>query len=74
VCLTNQQGYYGTAAGKGKQAAKGELEKLKLTEMTVRQAVKEVAKMFVLCLICSEQFLASTLFMMMSRTKNSSWN
>jgi len=37
-------GYYGTAAGKGKQAAKGELEKLKLSEMTVRQAVKEVAK------------------------------
>lgn len=37
-------GYYGTAVGKGKQVAKGELEKLKLSEMTVVQATKEVAK------------------------------
>eukprot|EP01114_Cavostelium_apophysatum_P006434 TRINITY_DN1773_c0_g1_i1.p1 TRINITY_DN1773_c0_g1~~TRINITY_DN1773_c0_g1_i1.p1 ORF type:complete len:251 (-),score=43.90 TRINITY_DN1773_c0_g1_i1:50-802(-) len=37
-------GYYGTAVGKGRQAAKGELEKLKLSEMTVVQATKEVAK------------------------------
>jgi len=37
-------GYHGAAVGKGKQAAKGELEKLKLAEMTVQQAVKEVAK------------------------------
>jgi len=37
-------GYYGAAVGKGKQAAKGELEKLKFTELTVRQAAKEVAK------------------------------
>jgi len=37
-------GYFGTAIGKGKQAAKGELEKLKLSEMTVKQAVNEVAK------------------------------
>lgn len=36
--------YYGTAVGKAKQAAKGEIEKLKLSEMTVRQAVNEVAK------------------------------
>jgi len=36
--------YYGTAVGKAKQAAKGEIEKLKLTEMTARQAVNEVAK------------------------------
>eukprot|EP01117_Protostelium_nocturnum_P007654 TRINITY_DN2745_c0_g1_i1.p1 TRINITY_DN2745_c0_g1~~TRINITY_DN2745_c0_g1_i1.p1 ORF type:complete len:251 (-),score=69.24 TRINITY_DN2745_c0_g1_i1:23-775(-) len=37
-------GYYATAVGKAKQAAKGELEKLKLTEMTCREAVKEVAR------------------------------
>jgi len=37
-------GYYGTAVGKAKQAAKGELEKLKLTEMTVVQATKEIAR------------------------------
>ncbi|PRP76351.1 proteasome alpha 3 subunit-like [Planoprotostelium fungivorum] len=38
-------GYYGTAVGKAKQAAKGELEKLKLSEMTAREAVKEIARM-----------------------------
>jgi len=37
-------GYFGTAVGKGRQAAKGELEKLKLQEMSVVEAVKEVAK------------------------------
>jgi len=36
--------YFGTAIGKARQAAKGEIEKLKLSEMTARQAVKEVAK------------------------------
>jgi len=37
-------GYYGATVGKGKQSAKGELEKLKLSEMDCRQAVKEVAR------------------------------
>jgi len=37
-------GYFGCAAGKGKQAAKTEIEKLKLSEMTCRQAVVEVAR------------------------------
>jgi len=37
-------GYFGTAVGKARQAAKGEIEKLKLSELTVKQAVKEVAK------------------------------
>lgn len=36
--------YYGTAVGKGRQAAKTEIEKLKLTEMTCRQGVVEVAR------------------------------
>jgi len=36
--------YFGTAVGKAKQAGKGEIEKLKLSELTVRQAVNEVAK------------------------------
>eukprot|EP01121_Diplochlamys_sp_Union-15-3_P006064 TRINITY_DN1650_c0_g1_i5.p1 TRINITY_DN1650_c0_g1~~TRINITY_DN1650_c0_g1_i5.p1 ORF type:complete len:177 (+),score=35.49 TRINITY_DN1650_c0_g1_i5:119-649(+) len=38
-------GYYGCAIGKGKQAAKSEIEKLKLSELTCRQAVVEAAKM-----------------------------
>lgn len=40
-----EQGYHGVAVGKAKQAAKGELDKLKLATMTCREAVKEVAKM-----------------------------
>ncbi len=41
------QGYHGTAIGKAKGAAKTELEKLKLSELTCRQAIKEVARMYV---------------------------
>ncbi|ORX69685.1 N-terminal nucleophile aminohydrolase [Linderina pennispora] len=37
-------GYHGCAAGKGKQVAKTEIEKLKLSEMTVREAIKEAAR------------------------------
>ncbi|KAJ2836390.1 putative proteasome subunit alpha type-7 [Coemansia erecta] len=37
-------GYRGCAAGKGKQAAKTEIEKLNLEELTVREAVKEAAR------------------------------
>jgi 20S proteasome subunit alpha 7 len=40
-------GYYGIAAGKATAAAKTEIEKLKPSEMTARQALFEVAKMFV---------------------------
>ncbi len=36
--------YFGCAIGKGHQAAKTELEKLKLTELTCREAMKCVAK------------------------------
>ena len=39
------QGYFGAAAGKGKQVAKNELEKLNLKDMTCRQAVYEAARM-----------------------------
>lgn len=39
------QGYYGCAAGKAKQNAKTEIEKLKLENMTCKEAIKEVAKM-----------------------------
>lgn len=38
------QRYFGTAVGKGRQAAKTEVEKLKLGEMTCREALLEVAK------------------------------
>lgn len=39
------QGYYGCAVGKAKQAAKTEIEKLKLTDMTCKELVKEGARM-----------------------------
>lgn len=38
-------GYYGVAVGKGRQAAKTEIEKLKLKEMTCMEAIQHVAKM-----------------------------
>uniref|UniRef100_A0A8C1I9S0 Proteasome subunit alpha type n=2 Tax=Cyprinus carpio TaxID=7962 RepID=A0A8C1I9S0_CYPCA len=37
-------GYWGCAIGKAKQAAKTEIEKLQMKEMTCRELVKEVAK------------------------------
>eukprot|EP00047_Mylnosiga_fluctuans_P002310 m.224026 g.224026 ORF g.224026 m.224026 type:complete len:250 (+) comp11023_c0_seq1:22-771(+) len=37
-------GYYGYAAGKAKQNAQAELEKLKPAELTTEQAIKEVAR------------------------------
>ncbi|RZR90523.1 hypothetical protein BHM03_00018421 [Ensete ventricosum] len=37
--------YFGAAIGKGRQAAKTEIEKLKLSEMTCREGIIEVAKM-----------------------------
>ncbi|KAJ1558587.1 hypothetical protein HK405_013361, partial [Cladochytrium tenue] len=37
-------GYYGCAVGKGRQVAKTEIEKLKLTQLTTREAVKEAAR------------------------------
>ncbi|KAJ2742463.1 putative proteasome subunit alpha type-7 [Coemansia sp. BCRC 34490] len=37
-------GYRGCAVGKGKQVAKTEIEKLDLDNMTVREAVKEAAR------------------------------
>lgn len=36
--------YYGTAVGKARQSVKTEIEKLKLAEMTCREAVVEAAK------------------------------
>ena len=43
-------GYYGAATGKGRQAAKAELEKLDLNEaeMTLEQGVKEAAKIIMI--------------------------
>lgn len=37
-------GYYGCAIGKGAQAAHSEIEKLKMTELSCRELVKEAAK------------------------------
>ena len=39
-----RQGYRGCAIGKGRQLAKTEIEKLKLEEMTCREAVDEAAR------------------------------
>jgi len=39
------QGYFGCAVGKAKQAAKTEIEKLKLADMTCKELVKEAARM-----------------------------
>lgn len=41
VCLR----YFGCALGKGRQSAKSEIEKLDLTKLTCKQALKEIAKM-----------------------------
>lgn len=38
-------GYFGVSIGKNKSAAKTEIEKLKLNELTCRQAVIEISKM-----------------------------
>ena len=41
------QGYHGAAVGKGRQLAKAELEKLKLADLSTREAVFEAARMSV---------------------------
>lgn len=40
-----EQGYYGCATGKAKQAAKTEIEKLKLQDMDIEQLITEAGKM-----------------------------
>ena len=45
LVMFSLQGYYGCAVGKAKQAAKTEIEKLKLADMTCRELVKEAARM-----------------------------
>lgn len=49
-----QQGYFGVAIGKGRQAAKTEIEKLKLTELTCREAVFEIARMYLYFIISTK--------------------
>ena len=39
------QGYHSAAIGKGRQLAKTELEKLKLSDISLREAVIEAARM-----------------------------
>lgn len=45
ICHFSKQGYYGCATGKAKQAAKTEIEKLKLQDMDIEQLIKEAGKM-----------------------------
>jgi 20S proteasome subunit alpha 7 len=51
------KGYHGAAVGKGRQLAKTELEKLKLSELTTREAVIEAARMHVSSFISNRSFL-----------------
>ena len=44
MCACAQR-FFGTAVGKGRQAAKTEIERLKLGELSCEQGVTEVAKM-----------------------------
>ncbi len=46
MALTKRQGYYGAATGKGRQAAKAELEKLDLASgnLSLMDGVKEAAR------------------------------
>jgi hypothetical protein len=46
ICFTVLQRFFGTAVGKGRQAAKTEIERLNLKELTCEQGVVEVAKMY----------------------------
>ena len=48
------QGYFGYAIGKGRHAAKTEIEKLNLKTMTCREAVFQVARMYVHPLQCKQ--------------------
>lgn len=48
------QRYFGTAIGKGRQAAKTEVERLKLGEISCEHGVTEVAKM---CALFSLPFI-----------------
>jgi 20S proteasome subunit alpha 7 len=41
-------GYFGCALGKARQAAKTELEKLNLKEMTCREVVNHAARMYIM--------------------------
>jgi 20S proteasome alpha/beta subunit len=43
--VSAHKGYHGAAVGKGRQLAKTELEKLKLSELSTRDAVFEAARM-----------------------------
>ena len=43
--LAYMQRFFGTAVGKGRQAAKTEIERLKLREIACEQGINEVAKM-----------------------------
>ena len=45
VVLAGAQRFFGTAVGKGRQAAKTEIERLKLREIACEQGINEVAKM-----------------------------
>uniref|UniRef100_A0A3B4WVI8 Proteasome 20S subunit alpha 3 n=1 Tax=Seriola lalandi dorsalis TaxID=1841481 RepID=A0A3B4WVI8_SERLL len=52
-------GYWGCAIGKAKQAAKTEIEKLQMKEMTCRELVKEVAKIFLVATVTPLTLLLS---------------
>lgn len=72
------QGYHGAAVGKGRQLAKTELEKLKLSELSMREAVTEAARMYAVWHLCSpfspKHFTAEyTSSMTTTKRRNLSW-
>lgn len=66
-------GYRACAAGKGRQLARSELEKLDLDTMTTSQAVKEAARMYPICYYSLANSVVSSCLMMRLRIRNSNW-
>ena len=75
---SSHQGYHGAAVGKGRQLAKTEMEKLKLSELSTREAVLEAARMSVFPSgyfrhHFHDGFTESISFTMTQRRRTSSW-
>lgn len=56
--------YNGCAVGKGRQGAKNEIEKLKLAELSCREAINAIAKMYVYIVILNV-FVSLTIIILM---------
>ena len=61
--LAGAQRFFGTAVGKGRQAAKTEIERLKLLEISCEQGINEVAKM------CACRLLQADALLLLARMR-----